>query len=223
MSITQALPALAVILDEKRFKGEPLLRRAINACSRLGTEKDIDRVIALARRDDVSPVLRAEALATLGVWPNPSVVDRVDGYYRGVVNRDASAVTNKVKTVAEEFLKVKDGGIVMAASKMLTNLKISDFNNTLAQLVEKNTDADVRSSVLKDLQSLSFSGMESMIKVAMNDKDEKVRTTAIGMMGDLKIADENLGSTVKPILVKEQWVNSSNFFWCWEKDENTGS
>jgi putative heme-binding domain-containing protein len=36
----------------------------------------------------------------------------------------------------------------------------------------------------------------------MNDKDEKVRTTAIGMMGDLNIADENLAATVNPIFGK---------------------
>jgi hypothetical protein len=147
LSIKQALTNLAAILDETRFKGEPLLRRAINACSRLGTEKDIDRVIAFAKRSDVSPTLRAEALATLGVWSNPSVVDRVDGYYRGEVNRDGAAVTKKVKEVAAEFLKGKESGVVIAASKMLNNLKISDFNNALAQLVEKSGDAEVRAAI----------------------------------------------------------------------------
>jgi putative heme-binding domain-containing protein len=143
--------------------------------------------------------LRAEALATLGVWPNPSVVDRVDGYYRGEVSRDAAIVQAKVKAVAAEFLNDQDAGVLMATSTMLKNLKIPDFNSALAQLARLNKNADVRSAVLKDLQSLNYADMGAIIKTAMVDKDEKVRTTAISLMASLKIADENLAAIVKPI------------------------
>ena len=40
-SIEAALPALAMILKEKRFTGEPLLRRAINANLRVGKAENI--------------------------------------------------------------------------------------------------------------------------------------------------------------------------------------
>ena len=38
-AIEAALPALARVLEERRFTGEPLLRRAINANLRLGTTR----------------------------------------------------------------------------------------------------------------------------------------------------------------------------------------
>lgn len=82
-SIVDALPALAASLANPAWKGEPLLRRAINACLRVGTAKEIDLLIQFAERSDISDAIRAEAIATLGSWANPSVMDRVDGRHRG--------------------------------------------------------------------------------------------------------------------------------------------
>jgi HEAT repeat protein len=65
LSIEGTLPALAATLTEKRFTSEPLLRRGINACLRVGSAKELDILIAFAERTDISPTLRAEALATL--------------------------------------------------------------------------------------------------------------------------------------------------------------
>ena len=47
-SIAAALPALARLLDEKRFTSEPLLRRAINASLRTGTSEALARLTAFA-------------------------------------------------------------------------------------------------------------------------------------------------------------------------------
>ncbi len=67
LSIPAALPALAAALNEQRFKLEALLRRAINACLRVGSEKELDLVMNFAKRSDVASVVRAEALATIGI------------------------------------------------------------------------------------------------------------------------------------------------------------
>ena len=90
LSIPGALPALAAVLNEKRFTSEALLRRAINACLRVGSEKELDLLMNFAKRSDVASGVRAEALATIGTWANPSVMDRVDGRYRGKIERDPS-------------------------------------------------------------------------------------------------------------------------------------
>ena len=66
LSILPALPALAKVLKETKFSGEPLIRRAINACLRVGGEQELDILIAYSERSDISDVLRAEALATIG-------------------------------------------------------------------------------------------------------------------------------------------------------------
>jgi len=88
LSIENALPDLAALLKEERFTSEPLLRRGINACVRVGGDKELTMLIAFAKRKNIPTALRAEAMAALGTWANPSVLDRVDGRYRGAVTRD---------------------------------------------------------------------------------------------------------------------------------------
>lgn len=81
--IEAALAALARVLDEKRFTSEPLLRRAINANLRLGTNAAAARVAAFAADGSRPAAMRTEAVAVLGVWQSPSLFDRVDGMYLG--------------------------------------------------------------------------------------------------------------------------------------------
>src|SRR5690606_1828028 len=53
-SIEPALPALAATLNDTRFTSEPLLRRAINACLRVGGEKELETLIAFVQREGVA-------------------------------------------------------------------------------------------------------------------------------------------------------------------------
>jgi quinoprotein glucose dehydrogenase len=82
-AIEGALPALARVLEERRFTGEALLRRSLNANLRLGTEAARARVTAFAIDASRLEAMRAEAGAVLVAWPSPSPFDRVDGAYHG--------------------------------------------------------------------------------------------------------------------------------------------
>jgi len=108
LSIEKSLPALAELLKEERFSSEPLLRRSINAALRVGGEKELDLLIPFAKRTNVSTALRAEALATLGTWASPSVLDRVDGRYRGKIERDPALVKSKISKEVKSFLAEKN-------------------------------------------------------------------------------------------------------------------
>ena len=202
LSIEKSLPDLAALLKEKRFTDEPLLRRAINACLRVGGEKELDLLIEFAKRTDVSPVLRAEALATLGTWPNPSVLDRVDGYLRGEIKRDPTLVNKKILAVATEFLNDKNSKVIIATSKMLSDLQLKDFNAQIAMIAQQNADAEVRTALILNLHSLKYDKMESVVQTGMNDRDEKVRTVSIGLLNELNIPKEKLPAIVKPIFAK---------------------
>ncbi len=202
LSIEKALPALAAVLNEKRFTSEPLLRRAINACLRVGTEKEMDMLISFAKRSDVAPVLRAEALATLGVWANPSTLDRVDGRVRGKIERDPAIVTAKVRSLAAPFLQTKDPNILVATSSMISALGIQDFNDSFAAIMRQNSSPQVRASMLSALHTLKYDKIETVIKSGMEDKDVTVRTTAVGLLNELNITKENLPGIVEPIFPK---------------------
>jgi hypothetical protein len=90
-AIAAGLPALARLLDERRFTSEPLLRRAINANFRLGTNDAAARVGAFAADLTRPAGMRAEASAALAAWHAPSPFDRVDGAYHGPAARQDRA------------------------------------------------------------------------------------------------------------------------------------
>ncbi|HEX6889333.1 MAG TPA: HEAT repeat domain-containing protein [Chryseolinea sp.] len=201
LSIEKALPALAATLNEKRFTSEPLLRRGVNACLRVGGEKEMDMLIAFAKRTDVPANIRAEALATLGVWASPSTLDRVDGRLRGKIERDPAMITSKVRGFASEFLQSKDPDILVATTKMMSYLGIKDYNANIEKLLTNSSPA-VRSAAITSLSALKYDKLESVIKRGMEDKDGGVRAVSVGLLNELDITKENLPAIVQPIFKK---------------------
>ncbi|MFT7033842.1 MAG: quinoprotein glucose dehydrogenase [Cyclobacteriaceae bacterium] len=201
-SIEASLPQLAAILKEDRFTSEPLLRRAINASLRVGGEAELDQLLTFANRESVSAVLRAEALATVGTWANPSVLDRVDGRYRGEIKRDIEPVKAKVLANMDKYMKVSEPSFLVAMASMLGNLNISDYNPQLEQLMISSEDPKVKSSILDALVALKHNDIEKIIKFGMEDDDRNVRTTALKYLSELNISKENLPGIVGPIFEK---------------------
>jgi putative membrane-bound dehydrogenase-like protein len=202
LSIPAALPALAATLQEKRFTGEPLLRRAINAALRVGGDKELDELINFATRTDISDVIKAEALATIGLWANPSVLDRVDGRNRGKIERSPAVVKAKIQPFIANFLKETNPETVIATAGLLANLDIPDFNNTLAKIYAENTNNKIRMAMLPALNKLKYAQIEAIIKSGMEDKDDKLRTVALGLLNDSNVSKESLPAIVQTIFSK---------------------
>ena len=207
-SIEEALPALANALKIEKFTSEPLLRRAINAALRVGSDEALESLITFAKRKDVSSVLRGEALATIGTWAKPSVLDRVDGRYRGKIERDPNSVKQKIEKDIPDFIEDTDTEILISISKTLANLGIESHNLELFGIMKSHKSPEVRSEVLKALGELQFKNIEMAMQLGMQDKDQEVRTTAVGLIPQLEVSKENLPSIVNPIFkngsVREQ-------------------
>ncbi len=198
-SIEPALSALAATLNDTRFKSEPLLRRGINAALRVGGEKQLNDLIAFAKRNDVEGNLRGEALAAIGTWSSPSVLDRVDGRYRGEIKRDSNLVKQKMEKLIPEFLKESNENILIAVSKTLSALNIQDHNGALRRIMATSKSPEVRSAMLQALGALHYDQIESAMKQAMNDPDFNVRSVAVGLIGQLDVAKKDLPAIVDPI------------------------
>lgn len=201
-SIPTALPALAATLSDARFTSEPLLRRAINANLRVGGTEQLERVIAFAKRKDIAKPLQAEALATLGTWAQPSEMDRVDGRYRGVIDRNATLVRTIVQPHISELLDSSDPATLVAASQMVSNLEITSALDRLAKLQQESGSAEVRGAALSALSSLKYNGLESAMKRGMNDADADVRTVALGLMKGQNLSTAALNDIAKTIFDK---------------------
>ena len=83
------------MLATTKFTNEPLIRRAINANLRVGTRKAMQILMQYAKGDGNPVAMRAEALDALSTWAKPSLLDRVDGRYRGPVTRDLASVKSQ--------------------------------------------------------------------------------------------------------------------------------
>ncbi len=208
LSIPAALPALAAVLKEKRFKTEPLIRRAINAALRVGGENELDILIAFSTRTDISDAMKAEALATLGTWAAPSVLDRVDGRFRGKIERAPSLIRTKMQPHIATFLKETNSESLVAVAGMLANLNITNSNDALAKIYAETTDNKVKAAMLVALNQLQYTDIATIIKSGMEDKAENVRTTALSLLNNNNVSKESLPVIVKSVFdkgsIKEQ-------------------
>ncbi len=207
-SIEEALPELADVLTVEKFSSEPLLRRGINASLRVGSDSALENLIDFAKRKSVADTLRGEALAAIGTWAEPSVLDRVDGRYRGEIQRDPNTVKEKIEKDIPLFLEDQNPEILIGISKALANLGIESHNRELFRVMKSNSSPDVRSAALKALGELNFDDMATAMRSGMQDKDPQVRATALGLIPEMDISKENLPAIVNPIFkngsVREQ-------------------
>ncbi len=201
-SIEKGLPALAETMNNERFTSEPLLRRAINAALRVGTEKELELLINFAKRANVSSTLRGEALATIGTWSEPSVLDRVDGRYRGTVKRDPTLLKQKFEKDIPTFLESEQSELLIGISKTLSALKLSTHNNRLFTIFQSNKDPKVRMAMLNSLGSLGFTDMEKAMTLGMKDSSSEVRSAAVGLLTQINLPKERLPAIVNPIFKK---------------------
>jgi putative heme-binding domain-containing protein len=201
-SIPTALPALASALNDKRFKSEALLRRAINACLRVGGNEQLNQLLAFSKRTDVDKSLRAEALATLGTWANPSVLDRVDGRYRGNLQHDLASVQKAVQPSVNDLLQASDPTVLVAAAQMASNLGLANAAERMAAIQRESGSPEVRGAMLTALNTLRYAGIESALKLGMSDANADVRTVALGLMRGQNLSGPALAEMSKTIFEK---------------------
>ncbi len=205
--IPAALPALAATLDEARFTSEPLLRRAINAALRVGSEKELGRLVAFSLRPQTVEAqnfaaLRAEAFSTLENWADPSPLDRVDGRFRGAMPHDAAAVRARVGERLNDFFQFDDPQISTAAARMVAGLGIAEAAPKLAEVFEKTTDPALKAALLPALGKLRAPGLQGFLKKAMADTSATVRRAALTVMGETGLAGDGFAALADGVFQK---------------------
>ncbi|MCU0341414.1 MAG: HEAT repeat domain-containing protein [Spirosomaceae bacterium] len=200
LSIPNALPALANMLNApKIIENEVIWRRAINAALRVGGDQELQTLIAFAKRPDLKDDMKAEALAALGTWANPSPTDRVDGRHRGIINRDLAGIKAKVAPHVAEFLKATNPETLVAVAGLLGDLQIGDFNNELVQIFNSSESPKVRAAIIPALNRLNYNQIDGIIKKGMDDKEESVRTVALGLLSNQNVTKESLPQIVSSV------------------------
>ena len=201
-SIPAALSALAATLADTRLKDDVIIRRAINACLRVGTAKEIDLLIAYAERTGISEALRAEAIATLGSWANPSVMDRVDGRHRGVLERNPADVIARIQPKIPSFLASENPDVLIATAKLVAELQLKSFTDTEIKIFQNHPNAKVRAALLSSLAELQTPQLASVLEKGINDEDKNVRGIALSNLNKIELGAKELPAITKPIFEK---------------------
>ena len=201
-SIPAALPALAATLADSRFSSEVIVRRAINACLRVGSAKEIDLLIAYSERTGISEALRAEAIATLGSWANPSVMDRVDGRHRGVLERNPADVIARIQPKIPGFLASENPDVLIATAKLVAELQLKAFAETEVSLFEKTPNSKVRATLLSSIVDLNTTKLASILEKGIADTSKIVRGIALSNLNKIELSATELPAITKPIFEK---------------------
>jgi putative membrane-bound dehydrogenase-like protein len=187
LSIAEALPALGEVLNYTTFTNEPLIRRAINANLRVGSEAALSTLIRYAANEHAPAAMRAEALAAVGTWSKPSVLDRVDGRYRGEITRESARVNQVSAGPLFTLTTSKDKFVRLAAVKAIGKMKIDKSFAILSARLKSDSDAEVRREALQSLAAINEGDVGGAIRTALQDKDKEVRVTALDLLPKMQM------------------------------------
>lgn len=201
-SVEGALPALGNVLQNTKFTNEPLLRRAINANLRAGSKEAMQNLINYSLKAESPVEMRAEAIAALSTWARPSVLDRVDGRYRGVIERDPAPVAEKAAKPLIRLAGDSPKLVRLSAVKAIGRLGIQSASQTLHTLLKQDKDPEVRVASLHALALTEDKQMDKAIEQALSDSEKEVRVAGLDLMAQLDIDRELMVNLLSEVIAK---------------------
>ncbi len=202
LSIPEALPALGTVLQKTRFTNEALLRRAINANLRVGTPEAMQNLIDYTMKEGSPVAMRAEALEALSTWSKPSVLDRVDGRYRGVIERDPMLVKNKAAELYVKLASHPELPLRLSAIKAIGKLNLADGSATLFSRLTDDKEATARIAALRALVAMNDKQIGKAIEQALSDQEKSVRVAGLDLVAKTTMSQDLMVSLLSDVIAK---------------------
>jgi len=199
-SIEAALPALGNVLQQERFSLEPLIRRAINANLRVGTDEARQNLVDYALNDRNPTEMRAEAVAALSTWANPSVLDRVDGRYRGETTRDAGELKLKISDMLVKLASHREQAIRLSAIQALGKLEIEKGIPQMYVLLRNDRQPEIRVAALRALVKMKDPDIADAIQLALADREKTVRVAGLDLLTQTDLSDELMVNLLSDVI-----------------------
>ncbi|WP_128545317.1 HEAT repeat domain-containing protein [Larkinella soli] len=200
LSIKAALPALGNLLASTNFKNEALIRRAVNANVRVGTPEAMQHLIRYASNESAPVAMRAEALDALSTFAEPSVMDRVDGRYRGAVKRDPVALKAKAADTYIKLLTHSELPLRMSAVKAIRKLELRQASPELFARLKSDTDPGLRAEAVRTLVALNDPQIGKAIEQALSDPEKSVRVAALDLVGKSAMPKDRMVTLLSEVI-----------------------
>ncbi len=178
--IESAQEELAALADTPGLS-EPVARRVLNACYRLGRVEHIRAVARFAAEPNTSDELRLVTAVMLKTWNNPQQLDTVTGRWRPLSKREVEGLGEEVQDVLPGLMagseKLREQAVEMAAA-----LGIKDVVPSLERLLADQSQPDaLRVSAFRALTTLS-ENLTDLVSRGRNDSSEAIRIVATEML-----------------------------------------
>ena len=198
-SVEEALPDLASVLKNTQLTSEILGRRAINAASRLGTRETLALLVHFAQRNDIPMVLKVEAIDALSHWAEPSLLDRVDGRFRGHKNRDLELLKRYLRPMISHLDIENKIEVKVELIHMFAEVGERSTSKKILKLLQIDKDAPVRAAALQALGQLNYEELNQVVMQGMTDKSSLVRSEAIGLLTQVTLEKDKFDHTMKSV------------------------
>ncbi|MHA3770365.1 PVC-type heme-binding CxxCH protein [Verrucomicrobiota bacterium sgz303538] len=178
--IEPAFPALASLAGNKNIKDNNILSRAINAQYRLGKAENAKALVALAADNAFPEAARKDAIDALSEWGHPNAKDRVLNLWRPLPDRGADDARTAMAASAPQLVKDSPAGVQEVVAKAISRLSIKDAGEPLFQLASNDkASTGARVAAIQALASLKDARLPQIAKLAVTDKDSKVRSEGL--------------------------------------------
>ena len=201
-SVEENLSDLAALLSRQDLQSAPLLRRAIGAASRVGGDQELDLLVQFANNTKVASHLRIEAISAIEHWASPSVLDRVDGRFRGPQVRNLNTLQEKSLMLLTNLKTELDPEVQVAMIEMFATTKVGASADVMDDLLNKSKDPRVRAAAITSMSTLGSDNILSGISLAMRDSEVIVRSSAIVLLDQVALDNRQLQEVVHPIFAK---------------------
>lgn len=163
----------------RSFDIEPLLRRAINANVRIGGSENVQRVAAVAMNPTHSVRVREEAFAALANWIEPAPRDRVTGFWRPLIKRDAAVAREVLNQRLPELLASATGGLITQVVDLVAKHGLQADEATFVNwLNDTNRPATARVAALRLLASRNAATLGDLLRTSLRSDVAVLRTAA---------------------------------------------
>jgi quinoprotein glucose dehydrogenase len=186
--IPAALESLAKVLDDSSITDDAIIRRALNANYRIGSQANADAIAAYATRPVAPVAMRLEAIQMLDNWAEPDPRDRVLGDYRPIQPRNQTPAVDSLSKMLPAILKnadeVRDTAVSVAAK-----YGIAQVTPFLEQRVaDRNLRPESRATSLRSLARLQPEKASEVALALLDVAQVKLRIAALQTLASLKPA-----------------------------------
>ena len=178
--ITEALPALAKLVERENVSGAALVRRVLNANFRLGQPENASALANFAARGEADPLLRWEALGLLSKWTAPPGRDAVTGEWWPLGERDGAGIAALAKQLAENDITKAPERVVREWIELVEASDCRSVGSTLLQLANDSAaEKDVRAAAVRAAKKVASVELEPALAKLVEDPESAVRAAAL--------------------------------------------